>query len=166
MSSEPEALGSQLSAVGCGLSGGVGSASIRSAFVKMFLYLHAADLGAMRAFYSDVVGLDEIHADDGTVGYRCGSAQITLESSSDAETVAEWSKQLGWSGGTGSDPSWGFELDAETFEPAVRRVRASGAELMWEQPRWVGYWSFPVRDPGGNTVEISCPDREAWSGST
>ena len=117
----------------------------------------------MRAFYAEVVGLEEIYADEGTVGYRCGSTQLTLESAADVETVAEWSRQLGWSGGTGSSPSWGFELTGDAFGAAVNRLRASGAEPYWPEPQWVGYWSFPVRDPGGNTVEISCPAREAWS---
>lgn len=28
------------------------------------------------------------------------------------------------------------------------------------------YWSFPVRDPMGNTVELSTTDRNAWPADT
>lgn len=31
------------------------------------------------------------------------------------------------------------------------------------EPVWVGYWSFPVLDPMGNTVEVSAVSRQAWS---
>ncbi len=79
--------------------------------------------------------------------------------------VAGWSRQLGWNGGTGSAPSWGVELDADGFRAAVDRVLDSRAGTWFDAPQWVGYWSFPVRDPMGNTVELSCADEAAWDES-
>ena len=77
-----------------------------------------------------------------------------------------WSKQLGWEGGSTSNPSIGFELAAPAFRLAVAAARQAGVEAFHPEPTWVGYWSFPVRDPMGNTVEISTPEREAWPPAT
>lgn len=132
--------------------------------MKTFLYLHCCDLDAMRACYGDAIGLDEIfHSEaDRLVGYRVGSLQLSVQESADAGVVDGWADQLGWDGGGGTVPSWGVELSAERFATAVERVRAAGVATFSDAPVWVGYWSFALRDPMGNTVEISATDRAAW----
>lgn len=137
--------------------------------VAAFLYLHCSDLGEARRCYTDVVGLSEIFVsiEDGVVGYRVGDLQITIEERSDVEQAASgWAKQLGWDGGTATAPSWGIELDAASFVRAVDAATSAGTPCHRAEPQWVGYWSFPVRDPMGNTVELSTTDRNAWSADT
>lgn len=137
--------------------------------ITAFLYLHCEPLGLdqARRFYSHVLGLAEtfFSADDGTVGYRVGDLQITIEAHPEATTSSGWAKQLGWRGGVTATPSWGIEFSSAAFAPAVEAARASDVECWQAAPEWVGYWSFPIKDPMGNTVELSAPERSAWTSS-
>jgi len=135
--------------------------------MKSFLYLHCSDLERARRFYSNVLGLPEIYfsADEGSVGYQAGSLQLTIGHHDHAQLRTDWARQLGWSEGTSAEPSWGFHLEADQFHEAVERTRAGGVKARFEEPRWVGYRSFPVMDPMGNTVEVSATDRDAWPAS-
>jgi len=134
--------------------------------IKTFLYLHCdmPDLDRARHFYSGILGLPEIFfsADEGTAGYQAGDLQITVEAHSGGTRTSGWSKQLGWSGGSTAAPSWGVELPPTAFAQAISAALASDVECWLAEPQWVGYWSFPVRDPMGNTVELSAPEQSAW----
>lgn len=132
--------------------------------MRSFLYLHCSDLNLGRDFYSNVVGLHEIFysPEDEIVGYRAGELQITLSAHSEAARSSGWARQLGWAGGESASPSWGFECGASEFQRAVAAATVHAVETFYDEPRWVGYWSFPVQDPMRNTVEISTPDRTAW----
>ncbi len=134
--------------------------------MKTFLYLHSLDLESARSFYSKVLGLEEIaysaEEGEGTVGYRVGALQITISTHAAAVPVDGWARQLGWEGGSSPTPSWGVELPPDEFRRAVVAAKAADVEALHPEPVWVGYWSFPMRDPMGYTVEISTPERDAW----
>jgi hypothetical protein len=57
---------------------------------------------------------------------------------------------------------FGVELDPEAFRRAVRSLAAAGVTARFSEPQWVGYWSYPVRDPIGHTVEVSTAARDSW----
>lgn len=80
----------------------------------------------------------------------------------DADYVDGWSQQLGWQGGSTATPSWGFEFPPAEFVRVVESVRGAEIDTFHPGPQWIGYWSFPVKDPMGYTVEISTPERTAW----
>lgn len=127
-----------------------------------FLYIYCHDLAAMRHFYTDLVGLSESYyapAPDGGLGYRCDSLQFTILPADEIPTAPPgWHQQPGWQGGTVSLPSWSIEsASQEAFAAAVERLTEAGVPVLHSRPRWVGYWSFPVRDPMGNTVELTLP---------
>ncbi len=128
------------------------------------MYLHCGDLVSARGFYFEVLGLTEIYssADEGTVGYRVGDLQITITRHGRTVPAEGWAKQMGWDGGSSAAPSWGIEYGSSEFRCVVERARAAGVEAFHSDPAWVGYWSFPVKDPMGHTVEISAPSRDAW----
>jgi catechol 2,3-dioxygenase-like lactoylglutathione lyase family enzyme len=138
-----------------------------------FLYLPCRDLDAMRRFYTDLVGLTESYyapGDGGGLAYACDRLQLTFLPAADAEPEpAGWHRQPGWRGGTLPGVSWSIVADGEdAFRAAVGRLTGAGVVAYAEEPRWVGYWSFPVKDPMGNTVELTLPvDGEpastAWS---
>ncbi len=132
--------------------------------VASFLYLHTSNFEAARDFYSATLGLDEIHRSEAeqVVGYRIGTLQLTIAAHADAPAPTEWSHQLGWTGGVGSAPSWGFQVERDQFRPTVERLRQTSAVAWTNEPTWVGYWSFPVRDPMSNTVEVTAADHDAW----
>lgn len=137
--------------------------------MRAFLYLHTGDLPAARRFYSELLELDEISASDEVVGFRVGSLQLTIARHEGVRYEApndtvEWASQLGWRGGTAGAPSWGLETDDEAFGEIVARLQAGSVRCWSDEPTWVGYWSFPVMDPMGNTVEVSAAGEAAWTG--
>jgi catechol 2,3-dioxygenase-like lactoylglutathione lyase family enzyme len=127
-----------------------------------FLYLPCRDLATMRRFYSDLVGLPEVFHAPGTEGglaYLCDRLQLTFLPAPDAvPNVSGWHRQPGWAGGAVTGASWSIVADDEAaFRAAVGRLTEAGVARHAERPRWQGYWSFPVQDPMGNTVEITYP---------
>lgn len=121
-----------------------------------FLHLLARDVEAMRHFYGELLGLPaSYHAPDEAVGFRWRGVQLAIFAASEAPIVDGWQRQPGWSGGEGLAPSWSIELDEAGFRSAVDRLRAADVEAFGDAPAWRGYWSYPVRDPMGHTVEIT-----------
>lgn len=131
---------------------------------RAFVYLHSSDLVASRDFYGQVLGLEQVADSDELIGYRHGSLQITVELDPDALTQHGWSRQLGWRGGVNVTPSLGFEFPTTAFPAVVNRSRQVDIPAYFSEPQWVGYWSFPIKDPSGNTVEVSAIERRAWPG--
>ncbi len=134
--------------------------------MRSFVYLHCVDIEASRAFYTDLIGLNEIYFSptDRSVGYLAGTLQLTVTESPDTPLPEpRFASQLGWSGGLATAPSIGFELPADEFAPAVERIANSSLQSFTTDPAWVGYWSFPVLDPTHHTVELSCTEQSAWS---
>lgn len=138
---------------------------------RFFIYVYCDDLAAMRRFYRDLLGLDEVfysEGPDGGFAAHHGSVQFTVFRSTDAvPTPSDWHRQPGWEGGTLPDTSWSIQLADETvFTAAVKRLGNSGVPRRDDVPQWRGYWSFPVKDPMGNTVEVThAPEREPASTS-
>jgi hypothetical protein len=140
---------------------------------RFFLYLYCNGLDVMREFYSSLLGLDEIfHASgpDGGLGYLHGSVQITIYPAADELPVdSQWHRQPGWDGGTKASTSWSFQLsEMATFRRIVERLLMADTPRFYPKPQWHGYWSFPVKDPMGNTIEVTHapaeePSNEEWS---
>ena len=128
-----------------------------------FLYVPAADLEAMRRFYTDILGLNESYYEPGgSLGYSSAGFQFTVLYDANAPPVRRgWATQPGWSGDTVGAVSWSVELTETEFTAAVDRLRNDSVEALHDVPVWVGYWSFPVKDPGGYTVEVTWPADDA-----
>ena len=135
-----------------------------------FLYVHCQDLSEMRQFYSGLLEFDEIYfsADEGMVAYNCDGLQFTLVESADVvplkpdRPAVTFARQPGWSGGTGTSMSWSTPYDCEAFTRVVAALQEATVEAVHTEPAWVGYWSYPVLDPMGTTVEITSTDPVAW----
>ncbi len=133
-----------------------------------FLYIPASDLAAMREFYSGLLGLDEIFfSEEEGLAYDCEGFQFTILPAAEAVVRPEgWATQPGWVGATTAMISWSIELSESAFRRAIRALRSAGVESLHDVPQWVGYWSFPVKDPMNNTVELSwpqeSPEATAW----
>ncbi len=127
---------------------------------RFFLYTHCNDLAGMRDFYSRLLGLEELffaEGADGGLAYRLGGVQFTvLPAPEELPADAGWDRQPGWNGGTGAGTSWSIEVgDLEPFRDLVERLVAAEVPRFDECPQWRGYWSLPVKDPMGNTVEVT-----------
>lgn len=132
---------------------------------QFFLYTHSSDLGASRRFYSDLIGLDQIWDELDDIAYLVGdTVQFSIGHDPEARVVDEWAFQPGWVFGLGIKPnptrmhaSWSIPLLPESFANAVARLQVAGVFTLRPEPFWVGYWSYVVRDPMGQTVELSDP---------
>jgi hypothetical protein len=115
----------------------------------------------MRHFYSELLDLNEIyHAEgpEGSVAYDCDGLQFTIMVNPDAQLAGTgWAWQPGWQEGTSTAMSWSVVLDEARFAPAVQRLITANVPCYHEKPAWKYYWSFPVKDPMGNTVEVVWP---------
>ena len=135
------------------------------------VYLSAEDLDAMRWFYGALLALEEVYfsAEEQLLAFDCDGLQFTIYGADVEPSAAGWATQPGWVGGTEPAISWSVELPEEEFRPAVERLTRAGIVALHDAPVWVGYWSFPVRDPMGNTVEVTWPepsddDDRTWLG--
>jgi catechol 2,3-dioxygenase-like lactoylglutathione lyase family enzyme len=130
-----------------------------------FIYLFCNDLQKMRHFYTDLVGLKEIYYSedpDGTVAYDCDGLQFTIMLDPKARNATQaWARQPGWEGGNQPSLSWSICLTENEYGKVIKKLQEEVVVAFYEQPQWQGYWSFPVKDPMGNTVEVVlAPDEE------
>lgn len=132
---------------------------------KFFLYTRSNDIAASRRFYTDLVGLEQVWDQPDSIAYGIDDAvQLSVDHDPEASAAPDWSFQPGWGFGLNIDPvprhapaSWSIALSPERFTGAVGRLQRAGIEALRREPFWVGYWSFVVRDPMGQTVELSDP---------
>lgn len=127
-----------------------------------FLYVFCNDIGAMRGFYTELIRLTEIYyapGPDGGLAYKCDQLQFTiLPTQNTIPNPEAWHQQPGWQGGTLSGISWSIESESrDAFAATVTRLVEAQVPAFFDRPRWLSYWSFPVKDPMGNTVELSLP---------
>ena len=133
-----------------------------------FIYLHARDMEAMRSFYKDLLGCTEISyravdsEDWGWSVFDMGSFQFMIHPAAAAIPQQGWAMQPGWEGGTVPGMSWSLIVSEAAFGDCVNRLRAATTKAFHAQPQWCQdcYWSYPVQDPMGNTVELHCIPKE------
>lgn len=124
-----------------------------------FLFNYAADLAAVRRFYTELVGMREKAFDD-EYGYLCyDSAGLDVMFFRARGPVAEakgWAVQPGYDGGTVESFSFAVELAPADLDAAVARLRAAGVATVPAAPEWRqdSYLGLNVVDPAGTTVEL------------
>jgi extradiol dioxygenase family protein len=125
-----------------------------------FIYAHCRDVAPMRRFYSELVGLRESSYKNDEqwqwLVYECGCFQLMFFVDASYAPPPGWALQPGWDGGTVPGTSWSVTVPMEQYAATVQRLQAEGVESFAPQPTWQqdSYWSFPVKDPAGNTVEL------------
>ena len=130
---------------------------------RFFLYTRNNDLTASRRFYTDLVGLEQIWDTPDSIAYGIDDAvQFSIDHDPDATPTSGWVFQPGWVLGLDVDPhpphgiaSWSIPLAPEEFRAAVDRLQSAGIESLRPEPFWVGFWSYVIQDPMGQTVELS-----------
>ena len=136
-----------------------------------FIYFYCQDLAAMRHFYSELIGLKETYFsedDRPSVAYDCDGLQFTIYKSDNVSvTPNEYALQPGWLGGTKLSVSWSIPVPSGDYAKTISKLQASSVDSFSPGPKWVGYWSFPVLDPMGNTVEVVTspptePENKEW----
>ena len=127
-----------------------------------FLYGICNDVAAMRAFYSELIGLEEMQFLDeesfGYLVYRSEGFQLMFFRSMHGEVPVQekWSWQPGDGAGDGAAFSFSVLVPEEDFREVVGRIREGDCATQTEQPTWRqdSYWGWTVKDPMVNTVEV------------
>lgn len=130
-----------------------------------FLYTRSNDLPASRRFYREFIGLEQIWDEADSIAFAVDDVvQLAIDLDAEAVPLSAWSFQPGWVHGLEVEPapsyamaSWSIALAPDSFAGAVARLQDAGIEALRSEPFWVGYWSYVVRDPMGQTVELSDP---------
>jgi catechol 2,3-dioxygenase-like lactoylglutathione lyase family enzyme len=126
-----------------------------------FLYFVCNDIDAVREFYTNTLGMvEQSYMNDeewGWLMYQSEGMQIVImRAETEVPVHKEWAPQPGWGGGELPIPSWSIHVPEKKFNGMVEKLISGGYELYEPKPMWAqdSYWSFPVKDPMGNTVEV------------
>ncbi|QFG69996.1 VOC family protein [Ornithinimicrobium pratense] len=130
-----------------------------------FAYEYCTDIAATRKFYGELVGLDLIWDEPEDIAFRHDCVQLSFRFVDSLERPMGWAFQPGWGHGqlpnaptTEQVRSISIALPPVAFGSAVTRLKAAGVPALRPEPFWVGYWSFVVQDPDGQTVELTDPE--------
>jgi catechol-2,3-dioxygenase len=120
--------------------------------------LRVQDLGAMRAFYEQVVGLEFMRAFPHIVFFRiaegvAGHTQILALFDRSAETGYQ-----GLSPERTTLDHLAFAITVQDFAAERARLEGLGLEITTAEHAWVQWRSLYVDDPEGNRVELVCYD--------
>jgi catechol-2,3-dioxygenase len=120
------------------------------------LVLEVADLDRARAFYRDLLGLEETLYGEGREGrywYLIG----------DSARLGLWTPQTGLAGGRGgAHVHFAMHVPDDTLDGILERLRERGAEL--EGPIQLGPGrAIYLTDPDGNVVELWSQDMAEYA---
>jgi catechol 2,3-dioxygenase-like lactoylglutathione lyase family enzyme len=112
-----------------------------------FVYSLCNDVGEVRKFYSDLLGMKEIafyNDEDQKFGYLSYLCKGGLEFDffyigKEVPTHPEWAWQPGYEGGTLPVASWSVEIPEEDFPAAVKRLKEAGVKSL--KKTLTGVWT-------------------------
>jgi catechol 2,3-dioxygenase-like lactoylglutathione lyase family enzyme len=130
-----------------------------------FVYDYCADLAATRRFYGELLGLATVWDEPDGIAFTHDCVQLSFRLREvQADAPSGWAFQPGWGQGQLADAppvehvrSTSIAMSPDRLRAAVARLQDAGVAVLRPEPSWVGYWSFVVRDPDGQTVELSDP---------
>jgi catechol 2,3-dioxygenase-like lactoylglutathione lyase family enzyme len=127
-----------------------------------FLYVMCNDVGLMRDFYSDVLGMSELNfRDDENFGWAVydteGFQLMFFRWDNELPFDERWAWQPG-EAPENSAPLMSFSLEypEDELREVVKRVREVDLPTATEKPTWRqnSYWGWTIKDPMGNTIEL------------
>ena len=144
--------------------------SLRHTAVKALgeIGLRVNDLGRMRRFYEEVVGLEVMKQFPGTVffrvadGYGGHSQTLVLFDRSGKPRGPQITRTTpqGVSQDRSTLDHLAFEIDRAAYGPEKERLEQLGLAVETTFFEWTGWRSLYISDPDGNTVEFVCFDPE------
>jgi catechol 2,3-dioxygenase-like lactoylglutathione lyase family enzyme len=138
-----------------------------------FLFVICNDVGAMKAFYCDALGMTPTSfRDDKDAGWLALDGDgmrlmcFRMDEPVPVQNLFAW--QPGAATGTATVPSWAIEIPEADFAATVDRLRAAKARLHSPKPDWRqdNYWGIAAMDPMGNTVEVYTRPKERPANTT
>jgi catechol-2,3-dioxygenase len=137
---------------GAGEHGGTGASRPRVAMLGE-LALRVNELPAMRAFYRDVVGLEEWRDGDGFAFLKVAAG---VEGHPQALVLFDRGVEVSPESGTLDHLA--FVIELEDYEERRRQLEELGLAVAPKEFPLFGWRALFVRDPEGNTVEFVCYD--------
>jgi catechol 2,3-dioxygenase-like lactoylglutathione lyase family enzyme len=136
-----------------------------------FAYEYCTEVSATRDFYGRLLGLTQIWDEPDNVAFRHDCVQLSFQRVDSLARPTGWAFQPGWCHGqlaelpaTQNVRSISIALSPGRFLEAVARLQTAKVPQLRPEPFWVGYWSFVVQDPDGQTVELSDPESRRTHG--
>jgi catechol 2,3-dioxygenase-like lactoylglutathione lyase family enzyme len=125
-----------------------------------FTYMFCNDLERMKWFYTEILHLNLIWDSKKSIAFKIGEHQLSIDFNEDFDpSTPVFAIQPGWEGGTVPRTGWSLECDKENFNEVVHSVISNDITKYYNEPKWKGYWSFPILDPMNNTIEITCTEK-------
>jgi len=124
--------------------------------------IRVKDLGAMRKFYEEVVGLDVLKRDESFVffeiaeGYGGHSQNLALFDATNRVFLESKSLELSPEQTTLHHIALNISLD--DYDAEKRRLEGLGLEVQATEHAWLHVRSLYFADPEGNTLELVCYD--------
>lgn len=118
------------------------------------------DVSAMRAFYTDLLGLSETFFRDdehGWLTYQIGAIQLVFtRSDTTIPTYQEFAQNPAYQGGSIKAESWVYKLPSDVFTAVVERLQTANVPTYWNTPKQTrdNHQQFYILDPMGYTIEI------------
>ena len=125
-----------------------------------FTYMFSNDMVKMKWFYTEILHLNLIWDSTNSIAFKIGEHQLSIDFNQDFNPLSSnFSIQPGWEGGTEPRTGWSLECDKEDFNEIYYSVISNEIPKYYNEPKWKGYWSFPILDPMNNTIEITCTEK-------
>jgi catechol-2,3-dioxygenase len=115
--------------------------------------LRVNDLPSMRAFYREVVGLEEWVSGEGHVFFRVAEA-----AEGHPQALVLFDRQLAVSPAAGTLDHLAFVIALEDYDERRRELEAAGLEVEPKTFEFFHWRSLFIADPEGNRVEFVCYD--------
>ena len=115
--------------------------------------LRVTDFAAMRAFYRDVVGLEEWRGGDGFVFFKVAEG---VEGHPQAFVLFDRGREVGPE--TSTLDHLAFVIALDEYADRRRRLEDAGLEVTPKEFPFFHWRALFVKDPDGNTVEFVCHD--------
>ena len=124
--------------------------------------LRVRDLGAVKRFYTDVIGLDVLREFDGIAFLRvaAGHGGHTQIVGLFRESLPDpfGGRRSAVDARRSSLHHFALEIDKSDYENELRRLQSLGVEITTFEHKWCHWRSIYVKDPEGNVVELVCFD--------
>ncbi|MDC1141980.1 hypothetical protein OAU50_02725 [Planctomycetota bacterium] len=133
-----------------------------------FLYAFCNDIKPIRAFYTDLLGMEETsHMDEdrfGWLAYQCDGLQyMFFRWDSELPIEARWACQPGEEiNDSAGLMNFSLEYGFDDFQKLVPQVIEAGGPVEKPKPTWrqSSYWGWTIKDPMGNTIEVYSAPKE------
>ena len=132
-----------------------------------FVYRFCDDIEAMRAFYTETIGLTESiftnEKEYAFIGYKMSGFTLYIVRGDTVKPEKRgWTKQPGYDGGTIESTSYTIKVPEAEYRDVLNRLRAANSESFSDKPLWSydEYWSYIVKDPMGVTIEVYMKPKE------